>query len=303
MESKKISNRLQTAYIRRYELTDGKEAGLKVIELNNGIIRVLLNESKALDVMQLWYKGLNMSFVSKNGFIFRELPFEQRFEGGMVYTCGLDSLGERDGFEPHGSFHTNPAQVYSVCQDDEKLEIKAVVEDTVISGKSLTLSRRITVPVGSGTLRVEDILLNSGTKTEDYCLLYHINLGYPMLDEGVLVNVQADSVIPRTDYAAKNMHNRTVFAPVKDNEEEYCFFIKDAGENITVINEKINTKLTLTYSKQTLPNFVQWNSPATQEYALGLEPATSFLDDGFTYKQIEPGQSIPFFVNLSFEEI
>ena len=33
MDNKKINNSLQTAYLRRYTLTEGKENGLKVIEL------------------------------------------------------------------------------------------------------------------------------------------------------------------------------------------------------------------------------------------------------------------------------
>ena len=61
----KISNLEQIAYARRYTLNGGKEDGLKVIEVNNGNIRFMLNESKALDVMQMWHKGTNLSFISK----------------------------------------------------------------------------------------------------------------------------------------------------------------------------------------------------------------------------------------------
>lgn len=51
--------------------------------MNNGLIRLLLNESKGLDIMQLWHQGTNISFISKNGFTQRELVFSSRFEGGM----------------------------------------------------------------------------------------------------------------------------------------------------------------------------------------------------------------------------
>ena len=69
----KISHLSQRAYVRRYTLNGGKEDGLKVIEVDNGIIRFLLNESKALDIMQLWHEGVNVSFVSKNGFTKRDV--------------------------------------------------------------------------------------------------------------------------------------------------------------------------------------------------------------------------------------
>ena len=76
----KISNPAQVCCLRRYELTEGKERGLKVIDCDNGRIRFLLNESKALDMMQLYDRGVNLSFISKNGFTARELPFAKRFE-------------------------------------------------------------------------------------------------------------------------------------------------------------------------------------------------------------------------------
>ena len=107
----RISNFAQVASLRRYTLTEGWEKGLDVIDCDNGKIRFLLNVSKACDIMQLYYKGQNMSFVSKNGFMQREVPFANRFEGGMLYTCGLDSVGERNGYEEHGTIHNTPAQI------------------------------------------------------------------------------------------------------------------------------------------------------------------------------------------------
>ena len=297
----RISNALQESYIRRYTLTDGKEAGLKVIELNNGILRVLLNESKALDVMQVWHKGVNMSFVSKNGFTARETPFLKRFEGGMVYSCGLDSIGGREGYELHGSLHNTPASVKSLVQEAEKLEVTANVECTSLFGENLLLSRKITLE--GGTLLLEDTLMNKGTKPADYCLLYHINVGYPMLDEGVEILADLDSVTPRNGYSKQFLQNRTVFEAPQEGIDERCYFLKNKSNWISAQNQKLGKELTITYSNDTLPALVQWNSPVSQDYALGLEPATSYLDDSFEYRHLQPAQQVEFSVALSFADI
>ena len=55
----KVANIHQIASVRRYTLTGGIEDGLKVIDCDNGNIRFLLNESKALDIMQVYHKGKN----------------------------------------------------------------------------------------------------------------------------------------------------------------------------------------------------------------------------------------------------
>ncbi len=299
---KQQNNRLQKGYIRRYTLTEGKEAGLRVVELDNGILRVLLNESCALDVMQVFYRGENISFVSKNGFAARQLPFINRFEGGMVYTCGLDSIGGREGFELHGTHHTTPARVVSVCEGCDALTVVAQIEETALFGKDLMMERRVTLPMDGGALTVEDTLYNRGTAAAPYCLLYHVNLGYPLLDAGVKIDINADEVIPRNAHSADSAAGRTLFPAPIDNEEESCYYIKNRGNTASVYNEAKGLRFTLSYSKETLPALVQWVSPASRDYALGLEPATSFLDDYFTYQTVGAGESVSFSLTLALTE-
>ncbi len=301
MENKKINNCLQSAYVRRYTLTDGTENGLKVIELCNENLRVLLNESKALDVMQVWHKGVNVSFISKNGFTAREIPFLNRFEGGMIYTCGIDSLGRRDGFELHGYFHNTPAKVISVLNKDNILQVKAVMHFSSLFGENLSFERTITLK--SDTLSVEDRLINNGTKAENYCLLYHTNFGYPMLDEGTEIIADLKSVTPSGELAEKLLPNRTIFRAPIDNEPEKCYYLENNQNYVSVVNKKIGKKVTVTYSKETLPELVQWNSDASQDYALGIEPSTSKLGDQLTYKQIKPKETVNFIICLDFKEI
>ena len=116
--NKKINNLAQIASVRRYTITDGRAKGLEVIDCDNGKIRFLLNVTKALDVMQLYHEGTNISFLSKNAYTAREVNFLNRFEGGMVYTCGLDNAGGRDGYELHGRLHNTPAEIVSAKCDE-----------------------------------------------------------------------------------------------------------------------------------------------------------------------------------------
>ena len=162
--------------MRRYMLREGSEAGLEVLDCDNGKIRFLLNVSKACDVMQLYHEGQNVSFVSKNGFTKREIPFLNRFEGGMLYTCGLDSVGGREGYELHGTLHNTPAKITRAECDENGITVEATVRDTALFGKNLVLKRRIYTAIGSESVRVEDTLVNEGYADEDYCLLYHVNV-------------------------------------------------------------------------------------------------------------------------------
>ncbi len=300
----KISNGAQVAYVRRYVLTEGKEVGVRVVELNNGVIRLMLNESKALDIMQLWHEGCNISFVTKNGFSNDCGNFLNRFEGGMIYTCGLDSVGGREGFELHGSLHNHPAKIVRAERDlDGNITVVGVVEVTALFGAKLILTRTVRLATGSDTVELNDELYNGAFAAQDYCLLYHINVGYPMLDEGVKIKIDAEKIEGRNAWAESHLDTRDVMSGDLPSDEERCYFIKTVSPVAEVVNEKLGKIFRLEYSKDTLPCFVQWNSFASGDYALGLEPATTELDDRFRYNSLGAGKSVEFKLKLSVKNI
>ena len=297
----RISNFAQVASIRRYEMTEGAERGLRVLDCDNGRLRFLLNESKALDVMQLYHMGQNVSFLSKNAFTAREVPFSGRFEGGMLYTCGLDSVGAREGFELHGSHHNKPARVTRAEVNEKGILIEAEVRETALFGKNLFFRRRVCSAVGSETLEITDTLENCGTRAEDYCLLYHVNVGYPMLDEGAELLDDSGEIIPRTPWAAEHLAERKKIGAPVDNEEEMCYFLRLKTPRVTLKNAALGKQFTLEWSQETLPHFVEWKSMAAGDYALGLEPCTTELNERFSFATIEKGEKRLFSLKLSVQ--
>lgn len=299
----RISNFAQIASLRRYTLTEGRAKGLDVLDCDNGKIRFLLNLSKALDVMQLYHEGQNVSFLSKNAFDGRNVDFLNRFEGGMLYTCGLDSVGGRDGFELHGTHHNIPAELILAECNENGITVEAIIHDTALFGKNLSIRRRVTSAIGSETVEIEDTLVNEGYAPENYCVLYHVNVGYPMLDEGAKIEVEELSCDPRTPYAAEQMATRYEMTDSVAGQEETCYFLKLKKSEISLVNETIGKRFTLSYSKETLPCFVEWKSMASGDYALGLEPCTTELDDRFTYRQIGAGEKLSFRLTLSVNKL
>lgn len=295
----KISNPKQMAYIRRYTVTEGREKGLDVIECDNGKLRFLLNVTKALDVMQLWHEGQNMSFVSKNAFTARENDFLNRFEGGMIYTCGLDNMGRRDGFILHGSHHNQNAEVVHAECTEEGITVEAVVHETALFGQNLVFRRRVFTAIDSGKVSIEDTIENAGYTDANYGILYHINLGYPMLDEGTRVVAEVEDITARTDFAIENIKDAFNMTDSVAGQDEMCYYLTLKKPEISLVNDKIGKTFTVTYSKETLPYFLEWKSMASGDYALGLEPTTTILDDQFTYKTLKPEEKVKMEITLT----
>lgn len=299
----RISNFDQVASLRRYTLTDGRGRGLDVIDCDNGKLRFLLNVTKGLDVMQLYHKGENLSFLSKNAFSARETDFISRFEGGMLYTCGLDSVGGREGYPLHGTYHNMAAEVTKAVCDEDGIVVEAVIRSTALFGRNLVMYRRVSAAVGGDTLNIEDRLVNHGFGDEDYCLLYHINLGYPMLDDGAVVEANVTENYPRTPWSETHKATFLEMESPLPLKEETCYFLKLAEPKVSLANKKNGKRFTLTYSADTLPAFIEWKSMACADYALGLEPATTYLDDKFAYKTLAPEEEVSFALHFTVSEL
>ena len=299
----KISNFMQVASVSRYKITSGKEEGLNVIDCNNGKLRFLLNESKGLDVMQLYHNGTNISFLSKNAFTNREMPFENRFEGGMLYTCGFDSIARREGYIMHGSYHLSTAEVTRAECNEMGIIVEANIRNSALFGKNLVIKRRVYSEINSDTVRVSDTLVNEAYGPEDYCVLYHVNFGYPMLDEGAKIDADISSIEPVDDWAKQHFDVAMLIEEPKPLKPETCYFMILNEPKVSLTNEKLGKKCTLKYSGDTLPCFVEWKSMACGDYALGLEPSTTHLHDRFEYDTIDAGESIDFFIELTEENV
>lgn len=303
MKNPKMNHVRQICSLTRYTVVDGESKGLTFIDCHNGKLRFLLNESRALDVAQLYFEGENISFISKNGITNKSVPFANRFEGGMLYTCGLDCVGEIEGRETHGTLHLTPAVVTRMECDESGILVEGFLRDSALFGKHLVVKRKIYSAAGSDSVQIEDTLINEGTKAEEYALLYHVNLGYPFLYEGGKIEVNASSVIPRTPWAKENLSGwETVSAP-EDNREETCYFLNMNEGCASYTPPEKDKRFTLSYSQNTLGEFIVWKSMASGDYALGLEPTTTQLDGGFRFSIIQAGEEKQFQVTLSMEKL
>ena len=67
-----------------------------------------------------------------------------------------------------------------------------------------------------------------------------------------------------------------------------CYFLRLKTPRVCLKNKSLGKQFVLEWTKETLPHFVEWKSMASGDYALGLEPCTTELDQTFTYRTIEP---------------
>ena len=181
--------------------------------------------------------------------------------------------------------------------------IEAVISDTEVCGKNLVLRRTVTTKPGSDCVSIVDRLTNESYRREEYCLLYHVNLGYPLIDDGARIEVETKECLPRTPWAEKNIDSAYEITSPIPNMEETCYYFYPENSSVSLINHKIGKKFTVSYSGDTLPEFLAWKNMTSGDYAVGLEPATTKLDDLFAYTSLEAGETVEFRVDLKISDV
>ena len=285
---KKLGNPEQLAGIREARLVGGKADGVRVAEFHNAAgIRFTVVADRGMDIFDLSYKGINLSFQSKNGIVSPNLfsavkdEFCNQWSAGAVVTCGLDNVGGystdggnapthgRHGFTSAGYFGTDRRWE----NGDYVLEAKGEVNETSLFGRSLSLKRSITTSIFGKTIRIKDTITNNTDADEPYMLLYHCNFGYPLLDENsrFLCSSGEMSVLNGCAYNPFGMSK-----PIDgEGEELYLYSMKSKTAFGALINDSLDLGVCLSYDTKNLPNMLEWKRMKSHDYVMGIEPCNT----------------------------
>ena len=198
----------QLAGIKLLEALDGKARGSRVLEVWTGTgLRFRVLADRALDISACDYQGKSLSWLSPVGDAhpaYYEPPgagWLRTFQGGFLVTCGLDQFGAPstdEGVELglHGRVSTLPARAVNYrtewVDDEYELEISGEVRQAVLFGENLVLRRTISTRLGSNRIRIADTVVNEGFAPYPHMILYHFNLGFPLVSAASRIHVEVE---------------------------------------------------------------------------------------------------------------
>ena len=292
---KKAGSMQQLAYIRPIGFQEGRSRGMKAFDVKNGPLSFQVLADKCMDIGSISFKGININFLSKPGLQGRNHYDTNGQEalrsimGGFFFTAGLENIcapytSNGKDYPMHGRIRTTPAeQVSHDCRwegDQYVLSLRGEMREAELFGENLVLRREYRTEYGTKTLTMTDEIENQSFRNEPLMILYHINMGYPFLDEGTKLYIPTRSVTPRDKEAEGHEDLYDVMEAPKDNEPEYVFIhdvVRSAEGKVpvAVVNENLQIGLLIEYTAENLPYFMEWKSIASGDYVIGLEPANS----------------------------
>ena len=317
-----IGNPAQLVTLRRVTVSEGKAKGTEIIEVKTaGGLELDILPDAGLDIGQCRYRGINMSWMSKNGYDSPaainpyETEFVNTFPGGLLYTCGLRSAGpanrdEGEWHPLHGRYHSLQAE--QVCAEivDDEIIVKGTIRETALFGHVLEVKRTIRIPVFGTSVTVQDTVTNQTPRDEEIMQIYHCNFGYPLLSEKArLILPEERETVPRTDFAKTGLGRECTFDKPIPGEEERVFFQKMKEEfSARLEDPELGVNMTISWSGDTLPILSQWRSMASGDYVLGLEPTNCYImgrhdeRENGTLPVLKAWESLTNTVNITFTE-
>jgi hypothetical protein len=300
---RRVGDLAQLARVERVVEDDGPGRGARRLRIvDTAGLDVDVHVDRCLDLGAAHYRGVPLAWRSPAGHVAPGLVspgtdgWLRSFAGGLVTTCGLDTFGapSEDGgetFPLHGRVSAIPAAEVSswarVVDDGYELGVAGIVRQSSLFGANLLLRRSISTLMGSGRLLLEDTVTNDGYAPAPHMVLYHCNLGWPLVDEGAEIVVPGAQTSARDEVAARGLASWSSPGPPQAGFREQVFRhdLPTSGTasgtaTAAVRNPRLGLELEIEVSADTLPHCYQWTMTGTGTYVLALEPANCAGIDG-----------------------
>lgn len=329
----KVGHFSQLGGIETAVLDNGTGRGVRIAWINTGAgLRYKVILDRAMDIAQAFYQEHSLSWISQVG-ITPPAPFSDQgidwlrtFTGGLLTTCGLSHVGGPEEDEHgkrglHGRISNAPAEIVSIKQPDPlvgdmDMHISGIIRESNVFGPNLLLKRTISGTLGSPYLKIHDEVVNQSNTSVPHMLLYHINFGYPLIDEGSLIvwngTWQARDGDPNNRIFNSDNDFKSCPSPMEEHNGsgEDVAFIDPAADaegacTAGIYNQNLGFAFKLEFLKKQLPWLINWQHWGENEYVTALEPGThppigqaKAREEG-SLIMLEPGERR--YYDLSFE--
>lgn len=312
--------------IEEHRLIGGKGDGMRLFQIHNGKgLDLTVSPDRNGDITRLRYKGMNMSYLSPSGYVapayYDSLGTNwlSSFTAGFLTTCGLNNVGtpntdQGEVLPLHGSIANLPADYsYWAIEESENgtcLVVHSETKDETLFGRKLRLTREIKVSTDQNEFCIRDTIVNTGDKIEPYEILYHMNMGYPLLDEDSVIEILSAEVLPRNEHAASELAKWMHMQRPTAGYEECCYYHKFADKEgrAKIYQPKLGISLEICFDAEKLDGFVEWKMMGIRDYVLGLECGNCYPDGRDVMRKegmlkfLNPGQSQEYEVHIRLKD-
>ena len=287
--------------VKKRTLRGGRREGVDLIEINNGAVKITVVPSRGMGVRDVVAGKERLGWQAPIQGPVHPRDVDLGEPSGLGWLDGFDELLVRCGLESngapefddqgrlmyplHGKIANQPADEVTVTVDRRRGEIRVsgVVDEIRFHFLKVRMVATLVTRFGESGFRIQDHVENLSASPAEIQMLYHFNVGVPLLDAGSQLVAPSAEVVPRNDHAASDVASYTDYRGEEAGYEEQVYFhrMHTAGDGQTRVllkNAHSSAGVSLLYDAQKLPCFSQWkNTTAVVDgYVTGIEPGTNF---------------------------
>ena len=319
--NKYIGHESQLYGVEEHRLVGGKGDGMRLFQVKNGCgLEFTVSADRCADISRLSFKGINMGYFSPccygapAYYDDQSVGFLKSFTAGFLTTCGLRAVGSprEDNGETlplHGTIGNTPTEHIFWEEKEDTLCINAKITDEGIFSDKLVMYRDIACSMKENKFTISDKIVNRGDKETPVMILYHMNMGYPLLSENAELYIPSEKIAPRNVHAAEGLLEWKDISAPKACFEEQCYFHSfTKGGKAGIYNHKLGMGLLIEYDAENLPYFTQWKMLGERDYVMGLEPGNCHPDGRNVMRNegklvfLQPGEEVTYEVNITMIE-
>jgi hypothetical protein len=311
--------------VRVRRLAGGRREGVRLVELVAGETKVFVLPDRGLGIWKMVAGTVELGWQSPvagpvhPAFVPLGEPSGLGWLDGfdeLVARCGLVSNGAPD-FDAagrlvhglHGRIANLPVHELSVALDDdaETITLTGAVDETRFLIHSLRLETQLVLSAARPRIAWTDTVTNRSDRPATIQLLYHVNLGPPLLGCGGELVAAIEELAPRDEAAAADIATWNRYASPQPGRGEQVHFARIRPDNAgraeaLLVSPDSSQAAGLSWRADTLPCFTLWKNQGglNDGYVTGLEPGTnypnprSFEEARGRVVPLEPGASATF---------
>lgn len=292
----------QLAGLKKYRLDEGRAMGVEAVDVRTGGgLEYTVLPGRGMDIAWTSYRGVPVSYMSNTGVSAAALYETQGMEwlrgffAGMLTTCGFSNVGGPcEGSHPvigarsyglHGRLANTPATELSTREEwvdgKYRMSVSGKLRESIVHGENLTLRRTISSTLGENAIELHDEIENEGNRPAEMMLLYHMNVGYPLLGANTRLIAASKSVRGASSEAEAEIGIYDRFEEPVPGRTERCYFhVPAAGEDglahVAVVNDELELGVQFSFRPEQLPCMCEWKMLNEGEYVLGVEPGNCY---------------------------
>ncbi len=303
----KDSDGKQPWSVRSYVLRGGLREGVQVVEIDNGRLAFSVLPTRGMSIWKGHCGKVSLGWDSPVKDPVHPAFINEQERGGLGWLkgfnewfvrCGLNSMGApgidavsnnsgnevRVALTLHGKIANIPARSVSLKVTGGTIVLSGEVDEAMMFGPALRLTTEIRTEFGSDTMTITDTVTNLGNNPQEHEMLYHINYGPTLLEEGSRVLAPFIQVAPRDARSVEGIdtYDRYGAPQVGFVEQVYKYQLVgkgDAGETLALLRNAAGDQASvLRFTLKDFPCFTLWKNTAGRAdgCVTGLEPGTAY---------------------------